>query len=434
MSLYFQIIIQNLYKSFDYKGRISRFEYFVFSLFLGLVDVLLLLSHKYLFSLNFNPWSFDFLYYNFFQDVSLLWFLITMPAFISATVRRFHDTNRRARIVWAIFLFSWLLYIVLSNNYELGEYFFVIPLLITLSIVIPIFKKSDESENKFGPKSNHSSNSLIPLFLYVFYTVFSVNWNPQFIYEIDSNEEVVLNPYLHEIKDKSFLDWIGFGNCTHVLLDGTCFIEGDYEILNEAELTNPQDLTKTYKPIQSKLKIRHVRRKMHSFPDANAYCTLDHIEIASAIDENLFFVVKEMMNTISYDSNRCKSPDNKPIALDIYIASHGGQVYYGSLLAIEIKKYGATTHITPNQLCASMCTDLFLAGKERIMHQGSSLGFHSAYNMVDKTCYKELSNRVYYYLSKELSDLVVSDFLNVCNNDEVKSLNPGAARALGLAT
>ena len=46
-----------------------------------------------------------------------------------------------------------------------------------------------------------------------------------------------LNPNTkYEIKDKSFLDWIGFGNCTHALLDGTCFIEGDYEILNEAEL------------------------------------------------------------------------------------------------------------------------------------------------------------------------------------------------------
>lgn len=445
MSLYFQIIIQNLYKSFDYKTRTSRFEFFVFLLFLGLVEILLLLLHKHVLSFNFTPILFSSSpfedynapFYNFFQDISLIWTLITIPALISITARRFHDTNTSARFVLGTTILLWSFFIWLLNNYEINEIFYPIPFLITIMILGRIFKKSDESENKFGAKSTNSSNSLKPLLLYVIYFVFYLNWSPQFIYEIDTNEEVVLNPYLHEIKSKSFMDYIGFGNCTHELLDGTCFIEGDYEIENEAKLTNPKDYSDgNYTPIQSDLKIRHVTRRL-SVISNNSYCSLDHIEIDSAVDENLLIIVKEMLNKIFYDINRCKSPDNKPIAIDVYITSPGGYVSYGTLLAIEIKKYGATTHITPNQTCASMCTDLFLAGKERIMHPGSLLAFHSAYSQNNEgayTCYKGLTDRVHYYLSKKLADLVVSDFLNVCNPGDLKSLNPGAARTLGFAT
>ena len=128
--------------------------------------------------------------------------------------------------------------------------------------------------------------------------VFYLNWSPQFIYEIDTNEEVVLNPYLHEIKSKSFMDYIGFGNCTHELLDGTCFIEGDYEIANEAKLTNPKDYSDgNFTPIQSDLKIRHVTRRL-SVISNNSSCSLDHIEIDSAVDENLlinFLIIKHLL-------------------------------------------------------------------------------------------------------------------------------------------
>ena len=411
MNFYYQVIIQSLRKSFDFSSRCSRSEFFSFILFLSIIEFILLLAHIHLLKLNFIPMEFDDPFYKFYLDISLFGFLITFPALISIMVRRLNDLNKSR---W------WYLIIFTIVGVLLLLYWFC--------------KKGDEGENRFGFQSTLSNNSF-PLLLSfnVFYLIFYFTWNPNFLYEIESNDEVVINPYLNQIKDRSFLDVFGFGDCVHVLPDGTCFTEGLYKIINEAELTNPTDLESMYLPLSRKTKVRHVSRKILS---NNNQCTLDHIEFDAHIDENLFMLVKQMLANITSDQNRCKTETNRPIAIDVYITSPGGYVDFGTLLAIEIKKYGATTHITPNQICASMCTDLFLAGKQRIMHSGSRLQFHSAYTTIlgNIQCYKELSNRVYWYLDKELANTVVSDFLNVCNPYELKSVNQGAALSLGFAT
>ena len=103
-----------------------------------------------------------------------------------------------------------------------------------------------------------------------------------------------------------------------------------------------------------------------------------------------------------------------------------------------MKKFGVTTHITPLQMCGSMCTTLFLSGKERIMHADSILGFHSAYlPEVGKNgfiCDRSSQEHIHYFLEEELAAFVASDFLNICNPQMPKMLNTGTALTLGLAT
>ena len=404
----------------------------------------MILVHINILKSNFIPGDLEAPLYNFLYDWVLIFSILTFFPVLSITARRLNDVNQSSwRLTLAIIIF-------IASNLVFNQYLgvndlslnilYIIPALISIYLLKGVFYLSDDS-NKESP-SGWQENSLVSPVLFIVITIFSFSWNPQFIYEIKADNKVVTNPYLTKIRSKGLLDLIGFGDCTHTLQDGTCFTEGNYSIVNTLEVETPPDLSvwfweDFYVPFfVDKNEIRHARRKITY---DNMSCNLDHVEFQGEVNEDLLFLMKGLLNQIYSDPNRCTSkPSNQPIAIDVYLSSPGGYVVYGNLLAVEMKKLGVTTHISPDQVCASMCTSLFLAGKERIMHSNSQLAFHSAYfpglGGNGFMCDKRSSDSIYYYIDKKLADIVASDFLNVCNPVNLKTLNPGSALAFGLAT
>lgn len=72
-----------------------------------------------------------------------------------------------------------------------------------------------------------------------------------------------------------------------------------------------------------------------------------------------------------------------PEASIVSIVSIGGMVDEGLLIAEEIYNRGMTTYIPKDGVCYSMCSFIFLSGKEKIMHLDQRLGFHPPYMIED---------------------------------------------------
>jgi len=72
-----------------------------------------------------------------------------------------------------------------------------------------------------------------------------------------------------------------------------------------------------------------------------------------------------------------------PEASIVNIISIGGVVNEGLIIAEEIYNRGMTTYIPKDGVCYSMCSFIFLSGKEKIMHLGQRLGFHPPYIIED---------------------------------------------------
>jgi uncharacterized membrane protein YhaH (DUF805 family)/ATP-dependent protease ClpP protease subunit len=445
-------ILNSFKKSFNIKERSSRADFFYFLIFISVIEIVLILVHVNILKSNFIPGDSSSPFYKFTNDPVFIFSILTLIPTFSITARRLNDVNQS---IWRLIaaLISWLATIYIFNQYlNFNDLSSNIPFIIAGAIVLYILKGvfyiSDESI-KDSP-SDFQENSLISPILFIVISTFSISWNPQYLYEIEYDADVVTNPHLTEIKSKGFIgtiaDSFGLSDCTHTLQDGTCFTDGSYSIINTLEIETPNDLSNFSSDINDldfkdifvafsveKTEIRHVRRNNVT----SSSCYIDHIEFQGGVNEDLLFLMKGLLNQINSDINRC-TDNGQPIAIDVYLSSPGGYVLYGTMLAAEMKKLGVTTHITPDQLCGSMCTELFLAGKDRIMHANSQLGFHSAYiPMMGKNsfvCAKSMSESIYYFLEKKLADIVVSDFLNVCNPVMLKNLNPGSAVALGLAT
>ena len=65
-----------------------------------------------------------------------------------------------------------------------------------------------------------------------------------------------------------------------------------------------------------------------------------------------------------------------PKARTLYLSSPGGLTIEARLIAAEVRKRRLNTYV--EQYCASACTQIFVAGRERVIGQEASLGFHQA--------------------------------------------------------
>jgi uncharacterized membrane protein YhaH (DUF805 family) len=469
-------IIYSFNNSLNWRSSASRDEFFYFLIFLLITDIVLVLVHINILESNFIPGDISSPVYEFLYDPSLIFALLTLLPTLSITARRLKDVNQG---VWrlALAIIIWMsAFTLLNQNFNLNDSSsnipYIISAIITFGLLKGVFYQSDDSfrkrfttlslfpslnkllNSKSLPPNKDSKNktafsdqenSIVPPILCIVIAVFSFSWNPQFIYEIEVDNSVNTNPYLTNLKSRNLIDLIGFGDCTHTLQDGTCFTEGSFSIVKNNTIFTPGDMSvastdgfwnKFIPFVGTVTEVRHVRRNF-SASDMLTSCNLDHIEFQGGVNEDMLNLIRSLLNEIYLDPNRCTS-NGQPIAIDVYLSSPGGYVYYGNLLAMEMKKFGVTTHITPFQVCASMCTTLFLSGKERIMHADSLLGFHSAYiPSIGKNgfiCDRSSQEYIHYFLEEELAAFVASDFLNICNPNMPKILNTGTALTLGLAT
>ena len=65
-----------------------------------------------------------------------------------------------------------------------------------------------------------------------------------------------------------------------------------------------------------------------------------------------------------------------PNARTLYLSSPGGLTIEARLIAAEVRKRRLNTYV--EQYCASACTQIFVAGRERVVGKDASLGFHQA--------------------------------------------------------
>lgn len=65
-----------------------------------------------------------------------------------------------------------------------------------------------------------------------------------------------------------------------------------------------------------------------------------------------------------------------PKARTLFLSSPGGLTIEARLIAAEVRKRGLATYV--EQYCASACTQIFVAGRERIIGREAALGFHQA--------------------------------------------------------
>ena len=68
-------------------------------------------------------------------------------------------------------------------------------------------------------------------------------------------------------------------------------------------------------------------------------------------------------------------PRNYPTS--VYLNSPGGNVRIGMAIIAEITMRGYDTVVPANATCASMCANIWLAGKRRFVTEHSRVGFHS---------------------------------------------------------
>lgn len=104
----------------------------------------------------------------------------------------------------------------------------------------------------------------------------------------------------------------------------------------------------------------------------------------------------------------------KVLGAVVFLSSPGGAVGTGINIGREIKARKFVTVVDKDQVCASMCGAIWLAGRIRFVHEDARIGFHSAYltqdggsivsgggNAVIGGYYKELglSDNAIYYLT-----------------------------------
>ncbi len=66
-----------------------------------------------------------------------------------------------------------------------------------------------------------------------------------------------------------------------------------------------------------------------------------------------------------------------PEARTVYLASPGGNVWEGYMIGSLVREKGLDTWVEYD--CASSCTQIFAAGKQRLFGQAARLGFHQSY-------------------------------------------------------
>ncbi len=152
-----------IYKSFDFKGRARRSEFFWYAVFYFFVAITFFFMSSAFFTSSESEWtdSLDKLFIS-----SFFFFLMFTPAFFSALTRRFHDTGRSGWYSWCVvaFVIASIIYSVIvsaNSDVEAGEYyhprvtnqnrsFYILGLVcFVVSFIVPLFDSKMET-NKYG--------------------------------------------------------------------------------------------------------------------------------------------------------------------------------------------------------------------------------------------------------------------------------------------
>ena len=434
----FKEAFASIRRTFDLRGRSDVNEYVALNLIL-LVSFLTIFGIYFVFTKNGLPPKYRFL-----EVLHGLYPLITLPTAISLSIRRLHDVGKSA---------AWLL----ISLTIIGFFWLIFYLAI---------KKGDAEENKYGvnpskPKANKIVVVSYFLALIVYTIVGAIGYQPTALVA-DQIDGVVFEKSNRELRGPSVSDLFGLGQlfvggeCTHELLDGSCFITGDYDIFHEAKISSPKAWDETefwcFGSCSDETIVRRVRNKLIQ---KNFLCHKDHIEISGVVNPELSFLVTTILNNIHQDPARCvlpleekqitqasKTKENrfKELSIDVYLDSPGGFVSDGIEMSRTFLDHSVTTIVPPDSECASACTLLFLAGRQRTLSQNSSLGFHSSYAITDNeagfSCLDNIGWLEAAYgrlVSREITQFI-SDRALVCNPFDTYKFNQDAALVIGLST
>ena len=121
-----------------------------------------------------------------------------------------------------------------------------------------------------------------------------------------------------------------------------------------------------------KLKVTTSKLKINSCSIGGVY----KIKIRGAISPDSSFAIEELLK----QSPNCRDNDGKLISsTTVELNSGGGFLKDGYLMGRTLRKFGASTVIKKNTVCASSCAVAFLGGKNRVIENQGIIMFHSPY-------------------------------------------------------
>jgi ATP-dependent protease ClpP protease subunit len=98
-------------------------------------------------------------------------------------------------------------------------------------------------------------------------------------------------------------------------------------------------------------------------------------KVSASDDGKVIYIVGELMPGSYGKFNRALRAN--PDAKTVYLASPGGLVMDGFLIASLVRSRGLDAYV--EHYCASACTQIFAAGKHRILGRDAQLGYHQSY-------------------------------------------------------
>jgi hypothetical protein len=115
----------------------------------------------------------------------------------------------------------------------------------------------------------------------------------------------------------------------------------------------------------------------------------------------------------------------------VYLNSPGGNVVGGMGIIIMILQRGYTTVVWDDAVCASMCANIWLAGKRRFLAPNAHLGFHSTWTRGGLRSEEGNANVRRYYEIVGLSRGTI-DILLAADPRDMLWLTPDSSKTLGI--
>lgn len=165
---------------------------------------------------------------------------------------------------------------------------------------------------------------------------------------------------------------------------------------------------------------------------------LKRIEISGPINKDTSYVIEKLLS-----EPKCKTSDGRNIVNTIYMNSNGGTLEDGYAIGRVFRKYGATTRVTFNQVCASACAVAYLGGKFRGMADDSSLIFHAPYiktydygieriKCADSKSAKPLLDYYKEMLDSNSATKLFERTMDFCSQSDGWTLDSGASKFFGI--
>lgn len=116
----------------------------------------------------------------------------------------------------------------------------------------------------------------------------------------------------------------------------------------------------------------------------------------------------------------------------VFLASPGGMVADGLDIGLKIRRSGYATVVLNNQICASICGFMWLAGIPRFLTDESQVGFHSAYGE-DGSTNGPANALIGAYLREMGLSYEAVYFLTESPPEQITWLHPSDAKRVGIA-